>query len=306
MSLMAEYARPALELERLAPDTTPLRLLAFTNRDKHQPRLEKRSDMPKASMRQRYYTLSDAVLEQRARQGDPAAQMVLEDRSAVRQMCAKAAGASSSRDYGCYLTQEIRLRFHRSRGKTGLVQMFLDIGEVTSLEAIKQQWEEIRTWQDLLLEWQGPSLSGRNGLFYQLHQYHRQGLSYAAIAIHLNVGLATALETYVNGNDELRQAISSRMIQTVHDLIQWQQATQSDTSELDFVQLALQHYGFEDNEIQEWCLGILENSVLRPYPFPRVVLFTRDWVIGKLRSWRAKNQLWLTTVDKPSHRTPTT
>jgi hypothetical protein len=112
------------------------------------------------------------------------------------------------------------------------------------------------------------------------------------------------LETYVKGNYELRQEIKNGTIQTSQDLTQWQQTTQSDTSELDLVQHTLQKYGFADDEIKDWCLGTFESYVSGCYPFHRIILFTRDWMFSKLRSWRAKNQLWLATADKASPGTP--
>jgi hypothetical protein len=158
----------------------------------------------------------------------------------------------------------------------------------------------------VVLEWQGPSPSGRNGLFYQLYLGKQQGLTYAMIAARLNASMHSALEMYVKGNDELRQAIKSGRIRTVQDLIQWLQTTQSDTSELDQVQRTLQKYGFVENEIKEWCLGTLENLLSDGDHHYRVILFTRTWVISKLRSWRAKNQFWLTTAGKASQRIPNT
>jgi hypothetical protein len=262
--------------------------------------------MPKASTPQRYYTLADQGLAGKASQGDTAAQTVLEHRRAVQRMCTKAKDTSSSRDHCCCLTEEVRLHFRKSREMPKHVRMFLEIGELTSLEAVKQQWEEIRTWRDLLLVWQGPAPSGTNELFYQLHLEQRQERSYAAIAARLNLSMRGALETYVEKNYEIRQVIKNGTIRTVHDFIQWQQTTQSDTYELGLVQSTLQKYGFPDNEIQERCLGALENLILGADRRRCGVLFTRDWVISKLRSWRAKNQFWLTTGNKASHRMPNT
>lgn len=190
----ANCARLVLELERQALELMAERLLALTDNYRHRPRSEKRIDMSKASTRQRYYTFADEVLAGRARRGDTGAETVLEHRRAVQRMCTKTKEASSSRDHCCCLTEEVRLHFRKSRERPGRVQMFLEIEELALFEAIKKQWKEIRTWRDLLLEWQGPSPSGMNGFFYQLHLDHRRGQSYAAIAARLNASMCSTLE----------------------------------------------------------------------------------------------------------------
>jgi hypothetical protein len=159
--------------------------------------------MPKASTPQRYYALADQGLGGKARQGDTAAQTVLEHRRTVQRMCTTTKAASSSRDYCCCLTEDVRLHFRRSREIPKHVQTFLEIGELTSLEAVKQQGEGIRTWRNLLLEWQGPLRSSTNGLFYQLHLEQQQKRLYAAIAERLNLTMRSSLQICVEKNYDL-------------------------------------------------------------------------------------------------------
>jgi hypothetical protein len=121
--------------------------------------------MSKPSKRQSNYTLAGEVLATRALRGDTDAQMVLDQRRTVQRMCTETAKELSLRDYQCHLSEKVRLHFRKDRDRRGRVQMFLEIGESTSLEAIKKQWKEIRTWWDLLLEWQGPSPYDSNEFF---------------------------------------------------------------------------------------------------------------------------------------------
>jgi hypothetical protein len=136
MSPAANYARLVLELERQALNVMAKRPLALTDNYRHRPRSEKRIDMSKASTRQRYYTFAEEFLAGRARQGDTAAQTVLDERRTVQQMCTKTKKESSSRGHCFCLTEEVRLHFRKSRERPGYVQMLLEIGELTSLEAI--------------------------------------------------------------------------------------------------------------------------------------------------------------------------
>jgi len=179
------------------------RLLTPTDNHRYRLRSERRINMPKASTPQRYYALADQGLGGKARQGDTAAQTVLEHRRTVQRMCTTTKAASSSRDYCCCLTEDVRLHFRRSREIPKHVQTFLEIGELTSLEAVKQQGEGIRTWRNLLLEWQGPLRSGTNGLFYQLHLEQQEKRLYAAIAERLNLTMRSSLQICVEKNYDL-------------------------------------------------------------------------------------------------------
>src|SRR5215510_5201011 len=97
--------------------------------------------MSKLSKRQRKYTLANEVLAGRATQGDTDAQQVLDDRRAVQRLCTGTTKGLSSVGYCCHLSEEVWLHFQKSREWPGHVQIFLEIGKLTSLEAIKQQWE---------------------------------------------------------------------------------------------------------------------------------------------------------------------
>jgi hypothetical protein len=262
--------------------------------------------MSKPSNGQSNYTLADEVLVTRATRGDTDAQTVLYQRRAVRQMCTETVKKSSSRDYQCYLSEKVRLHFRKDQDGRGRVHLFLEIGESTSLEAIKKKWKEIRTWWDLLLEWQGPSPYGSKGFFYQLYLDHQEGESYADIAKRLNAQMVRGLKGVLERNFPLRQAIGNGTIRTVQDLTHWKQTTESDTSDLYFIQGVLQDCGFLDEDIDEWCFAALENLTAGRKALPPGVPFKRDWVISRLRNWRTKNQLWLTTVNGEPHRIPNT
>jgi hypothetical protein len=149
--------------------------------------------MSKPLKRQRNNTFHDNVLVGRAMQGDTDAQKVLDDRRAVQRLCTETAKGSSSSNYRCRLSKAVTLHFRKDQDEHGFVRMFLEIEERTSLEAIKRQWKEIRTWRDLLLEWQGPSPYS-NGFFYLLHLDQQQGQSYTVIAERLNEGMSNGLE----------------------------------------------------------------------------------------------------------------
>jgi hypothetical protein len=116
--------------------------------------------------------------------------------------------------------------------------------------------------------------------------------------------MARNLQEYLEENRALRQAVGSGTIRTIQDLIQWHQTTESYTSDFDFTRAVLQESGFADDEINEWCFSALENLMAGRKALPRGVLFTRDWVISRLRTWRAKNQLWFIREQKASHRIP--
>jgi len=131
--------------------------------------------MPKTKT---YYQYSDNALQQLARKGDERAWEALGCRRIVRLVATNQLDRPKS--VPCRLDPTLWAFFQKM--PDGPVRMFLEIGEGTSLDQIKQHWGDLQTWRDLLLTWQGPWTNRGDKelekiLFQQLERTHQKGVS---------------------------------------------------------------------------------------------------------------------------------
>jgi len=127
--------------------------------------MRKRRHTARPPETKRYYDLHDGILSTLAEQGDAAAWEAWFHRRLVHRMATEPDCPECQDE--CGLGEDLWLSFQKKRGR---VQMSLKIRRTTSLDAIKRHWDEIQTWRELLLEWQGPGYhEGAEGLSRELH-----------------------------------------------------------------------------------------------------------------------------------------
>jgi hypothetical protein len=250
--------------------------------------------MSKTSNRKSYFAMANKFLQIRAAQGDARARPVLCHRIAVWQMHSGKAKGLTARYHLCKLGEDVQLHFRKDRETRWHIKMFVEIGEHTSLSAIKMHWEEIRTWRELLLSWQGPwRESGYSELLEILHVLQKRGRSYSNLVQHLNDAVGSDLRTYMENNHDFQKSIENGLIKDHQDLVQWWQQTSEDVWELASARFLLRDMGFTLNEIEQWCTNAIENLVDGRDAFPLGVPRTRDRVISQLRTWHAKYKAWI-------------
>ncbi len=243
-----------------------------------------------------YYALSETALERLAAQGDTSARTALWTRAQVHRMAT--APDCSPKDHLCWLGDDLWLHFRKDQVETsGRVNMFLEIGEHMALDTVKRHWEEIQTWRDLLLTWQGPwHMGGRGGLFHRLHVRQAAGESYRELAARLNETVARDLATYREDARALQEALTIGALteaSTRLDLLEWQHKTGHWGVGLGHAKDLLREMGLQGDEMQEWCPAALENLQQGQPAFPPGQPITRERLRDALRAWRTQHQDWL-------------
>ena len=183
------------------------------------------------------------------------------------------------------LSEGLWLIFRRDHETGGYVEMLIK-NEKTSLEQEKRHWPEIKTWQQLLLEWQGPSLQGgANALIHRLDLLHAGGRSYTDLANMLNNTVARDLTTYIEDRRAFRRAQDADIFHSRTDITQWQQRTGHYGLGLVRAQSLLGDMGLKKADIQHWCASALRNLRQGRPPFPSDEgPITRDHLIMRLRA----------------------
>ena len=136
--------------------------------------------MPGQAKRQRlYHTLANEFLEKLwEEQGDLQARGVLQHRELIRDLCSNP--HTEIAEPLVWLAPRFNIQFKKD--KYGRVRMWLDLDKSLTVEKIKERWPEIRQWQDILDDWQGPEESGGDRYLLSLHEKHRRGFTYADLA----------------------------------------------------------------------------------------------------------------------------
>lgn len=103
------------------------------------------------------YKLSDAVLKQRAEEGDEEAERVLQDRVIVRGLVSN--NPSYTDQHWTWLGEQLCLHFKRSSAHPRRVRLILKINESMTGAFLELHWSEIHRWQKFLGNLQGPEPS---------------------------------------------------------------------------------------------------------------------------------------------------
>ena len=112
-------------------------------------------------------------------EGDLEAKGILQDIEHLRDICTNP--HTQIAEPQICLAPRFWLRFNKN--SSGRVRMWLEMDRAVTVEKIKDHWDEIRLFQDLLRDLQGPEKSDRGCDRYilLLHRRHKRGVSYAAL-----------------------------------------------------------------------------------------------------------------------------
>ncbi|NOS81312.1 MAG: hypothetical protein HOP32_07005 [Nitrospira sp.] len=241
--------------------------------------------MPGQAKRQRlYHTLSNEALETLwEKHGDLEAKTVLEARRIVRDLATNP--HTEIAEPQIRLASRFWLQFKKNR--SGRVGMWLELDESLSIDKIKQHWPEIRQWQDFLDDWQLPRKSGGYRYVLSLHQSHRRGVSYSALAESVAEDAISWLEWYQSQKlTDFKKALPTIDSWSDQEVNHW-------ASECSAALQLFKLVGVKDEEsIRAWWIGALKHFSSKNKKLIKAETpVTRENIIETLRAFRKRFKL---------------